>query len=436
MKKICCIVLAVLIIMGCLGCSNKDVDYKVNGSSAQSTVDSKTGNTDADDSESNNIEWTEIKVNTLREADNFFHLNGFPEVMLKINEEYLDSDFLIASKDDVLKIDLTYMGAAWTMYAAKVDDVTGKINLGVDNLPKFKLTHDATAHMSFTGGVVVYDNNNVYVCRCNSPAPTGETTALKVVYFDERAFGQDGRDCNTKDREHLEFLIRKEMLNGEEITMTFRCGTTWEQWANSELNTDGWFIPELHPSYVLNADKTAFLVAYDIAGWTSPVSLLEPGKHPWYTQVLDEVQNSILFDGERMIEDAPTGFRNGFVYCRNSFSPLCVEGFKISVMESESDYRWKALFNSFTHGDHVLINVKGVFPENMEHVKVFVTPHESDDFGAIPETCTEVQMTLDRDIMSGVYDSAIDSFNKTGDVDILFTYDGEIVYHVTLNKFA
>lgn len=426
MRKILSFVLAALISTVLFGCSMADsTKDSVNSAQSNNSVTSEVKET----------VWTEIEVSSLRVADNMFHLNGFPEVMLKINDEYIGDEYKVFTNGDIMKIDLTYMEAPWTMYAAHVDDTTAPIDLRVDGLSQFKINHNATEHMSFVGNVIVYDNNNnVYVCLCTN-SNTEELTALKVVYFNEETFGQDGRDCNTKDREHLEFLTRKEMLNGEEITMTFRCGTTWAQWANSELNTGGWFISEFDSFVVLNADKTAFLVADDIAGWTSPVSLLEPSKHPWYTQVLDEVQNGILVDGKMMIEDIPTEPRNRFIYCRNSYSPLCVEGFKISAMESESDYTWETLSHSFTHGDHVLINVKGVFPENMEHVKVFVTPHESDDFDAIPETCTEVQMTLDRDIMSGVYDSAIDSFNKAGDVDILFTYDGEIVYHVTLDRF-
>lgn len=436
MRKILSFVLAALISTVLFGCSMADsTKDSVNSAQSNNSVTSEVKET----------VWTEIEVSSLREIENYFHINGFPEVMLQINEEYLGKEIKVSTNDNIIKMSLTYSNYPWTIYAVKVDGIPESLTLNIPGIPPFNINHDMTEHLSgFVAlGLImdIYDNgvDNVFVCHSDlSAKDLSEVTELpspKLFYFNNEMFGQDGRDCNTKDREHLEFLTRKEMLNGEEITMTFRCGTTWAQWANSELNTGGWFISEFDSFVVLNADKTAFLVADDIAGWTSPVSLLEPSKHPWYTQVLDEVQNGILVDGKMMIEDIPTEPRNRFIYCRNSYSPLCVEGFKISAMESESDYTWETLSHSFTHGDHVLINVKGVFPENMEHVKVFVTPHESDDFDAIPETCTEVQMTLDRDIMSGVYDSAIDSFNKAGDVDILFTYDGEIVYHVTLDRF-
>lgn len=449
MRKIIAAVMVLVIAVGLFGCANGPSGQ--NSGSAQNETDGNIVQRPVIDAytqrEYEQGSWVDVPAHSLRSVDYFLHGNGFPESNFVINAELITGDVHLSTDGIIIKINVTYMDSDWDIWAVHVKDLTQPVRLGLPDAPS--AVQIAKAHLS--GHLHLYDSaadgtipvffndNNVFICKEIKAASEDVMTPPYLFYFD----GRENQelyffDVDPDTRNTGEMFSFNADVNGETVFFRYRMGTTWEAWANSELNTDGWFIPAFNPMVVLNADRTAFVICSDLVMPGSIVSLSEDTAHPWREMVLDLIENGYEFDGGRHpLEEEIPRYRNRFVYCENSASPLCVTGIEIvsaSVPPTGCAF-W--LNQGFTSSEPITITMQGILPENAEHVRVYIAAHDSDEFKAVPNYAAEVEMRYINGTMTGTYLPAEETNpDRNNDVDVLFTYDGEIVYHTTLNSFG
>lgn len=448
MKKLVALIMALFITAILFGCSEKNAT-KDSGTAKSGTTDNIIHAPIIDVASGKQYEeniWVDVPVNSLRDIDFFFHENGFPEAHFLINEENISGNVKISTNGTVVKINVTYMDSNWDIWAVHIEDRTQPIRLGVADAPMVVRITEASLseHLSLYDSVldglipIFFDENNAFICQQKEAAVVDELVPPYLFYFDGRDNQEKyflGVDSDSRnDRELLSFTVN---INNEPVAFKYRLGSTWEAWVNSELNTDGWFIPEHLTSVALNADKTAFVISADLVMPMGIISLTQNTSHPWREMVVDAIENGYKIAGDRIpMEDTIPKYRNRFVYCENSNSPLCVTGIEMVSDFIPSTGCNFMLNQGFKIEEPITISMHGVIQENVEHVKVYVESHASDEFNTISENATEVEMSYADDTLTGIYNPSEDAnFIMGSEVDVLFTYDGEIVYHVTLKAF-
>lgn len=378
----------------------------------------------------NGDEWVEVPVKTLRDADIFFHENNFPEVMLEINEEYLSDDISVSTKENIIKIDVVYMNEPWTMYAAKANDLSQPINLGIQGVPTVRITHDGSDWLSFAGfagHIAIYDNNNnnnVYIC-CYQGKKLN-TVIMKIVYFNEDAFEYPEDIVYPLDHEVATMGNVQLEWGGEIHTYQYRKGTSLGAWVNSELNTDGWHYAPYSSTTVVSPDDSISAWSDELLSSNIPFSKYGSG--------------SAINDGSW---DTTVRYRNGQGYCFKSDCPLSITGF---YFDRKPTHSFNGMYDLNLYGTYnfdkvVKLNVRGVTEENFKHCKVFFVNRQPDDITEIPSTADEAALRWENDYMIAEFDASQSqhfrrttrqSYTPDADVDVFITYDDEIIYRLYL----
>lgn len=295
-----------------------------------------------------------------------------------------------------------------------------------DNGVSFGESYDWLNGSSLPTLDIMFDTvNKVSFTQFTHNAPIGEQPLIFRV-------SEDGSRVTNiyapKEINHdeIEMAVARLVVDGERKQYEYRVGMTIGQWVNSELNTDGWHYSTNESGVVLNANNTVY--SWDDMKLASYLPLL-PLENDSYSGSSKDLQGNKSF-----------GYENGRVYCHNSKSPLFIEGCYFTGNDAknwannEPFYSAKVL-DYYTSDDTITMRIRGVTETNMTDFKMYVAPHE-ENLDVVPPNATQLDVNWENDIVTAIYEPKNDNnYVPHKDVDILFTYAGEVVYHVTLSAF-
>lgn len=273
---------------------------------------------------------------------------------------------------------------------------------------------------------IMFDTvNKVSFTQFTDNTPIGEQPLVFKVSEDGSRWTNIYKPQNI-NHDKIEMNVARLVVDGEKKEYQYRVGMTIGQWVNSELNTDGWHYSENEKNVVLNANNTVY--SWDdmkIASFL-PLMPLENNSYPGSS---NDLQSNVSL-----------GYKNGMVYCHDSHSPLFIEGCYFTGSDTNNwvntdPYFSTNVLNYYTSNDTITMYISGVTENNMSDFKVLVTTH-GENFDNVPANATQLDTDWNDNIATAIYRPQNDkNYVPNKDVDVLFTYAGEVVYHITLNAF-
>lgn len=452
MKKICFSILALLLAVSIIGCSEQVVsvseDQFPQNPASQNQYFDPTPVTDWEIFEDlSNGEWKASEVTGSDICVDTF-VNGFPELSLG---EYVENmkDIKYYVQDSRYVLTFTYHmpehDSFWELHA----EHTGKpVNVsGIDAADMMLINEgesDYGLHIAdyavFSSGEYLSDvslyyaekTGNAYSLYCKNPYLEGEQP--KQIYpnlifgFDaeDPAFSEEIYNTTEKGYFHphrIPVMLDFKIVTGEETkTYKYRFGSTLEAWVNSELNTDGWYYDNSKYCYIsadglysINSELQPTVFALPYSGVTAGKSVTKA------------------------------------LYCFNSQTELYLTGIQVLSKQFPEENFNDSLVNNIRNmlgtQDDITINMDVYYDGIVENMRVYFAPH-SDNTTELPAnvievpvsetTVTRLHLYGEEEVLAATvnYKPAEDpNFNPNSGVDMFIAYKDEIIYKVAFPQF-
>lgn len=464
MKKITFLMTFLVIISIFAGCSkNAEATISVGNSNSSDTV-LAVDISIADNwyPEEDSHKWQESqKMGTDISVDTY--LLGYPEINLDAEQDASDylTDIKYYNRDDDIMLTFTYVmpeynsyESYWELHAQHSDapiNISGYpltksdmyfSTLRQDSLQYYAFALENSEDYRIVTIMYAEKTGNVYSLCCKNPLIIDNEDRQRepniVFAYDEtmpmlpEGFWQmtdEGFIVSPKKPVIAEFKL----YTGEEYkTYQYRTGTTFAEWVNSDLNTDGWF----YGKAITEEGLTNAFISPD-GNYYSYDMLILP------VVTADKTQSTAEKPQRKYIENV--------LYCFDAKSPLRIAEMQVlskSFPDNPGLPFTNEVYLPLGINDDITINLDVYYDDIIQDVEVYFAPN-SENTTEIPTNSTKYDVeakTIERDyslkakevrVASLNYKPSEDpNFTAFSGMDMYITYQGQVVYKFMFSQFC